>query len=78
MTTAITTAATNTGTVTKEAFRPVGSEPGEPEVPPPHRPEPAVPITRPLPDAPITPLLPETPGDPTEDPPTPVPEPSPG
>jgi hypothetical protein len=48
----------------------LASDPGEPEIPPPHRPEPNIPITHPLPDAPITPLLPEVPGEPTTDPPT--------
>jgi hypothetical protein len=46
------------------------TDPGEPEIPPPHRPEPNIPITHPLPDQPITPLLPETPGEPTIEPPT--------
>ena len=51
------------------------SEPGEPEIPPPHRPEPNIPITHPLPDAPITPLLPETPGEPPETAPPPSTQP---
>ena len=64
-------------TATAAAPTAVASEPGEPEIPPPHRPDPGVPITHPLPDAPTTPLLPETPGDPPEvPPPTPQPEPS--
>jgi len=60
---------------TATTLTPVASEPGEPEVPPPHRPEPSIPITHPLPDAPTTPLLPETPGDPPEVPPPLQPEP---
>jgi hypothetical protein len=52
-------------------------DPGEPEIPPPHRPVPDVPITHPLPDQPPTPLLPETPSEPTIEPPAP-PAPQPG
>ena len=62
-------------TATAAAPSTVAGEPGEPEIPPPHRPDPGVPITHPLPDAPTTPLLPETPGDPPEVPP-PTPQPA--
>jgi hypothetical protein len=56
----------------------LSTDPGEPEVPPPHRPEPNIPITHPLPDEPGTPLLPEGPGEPEVAPPAPAPGTVPG